>query len=92
MHPKTTYLCLISFIFKLIWADMKSCSEKHDKLEICLEGEEAYKIPFPVLVSSDLYLVEIVDIQEDKHSVSIQVDLWTYWKDPLIALSNNSTQ
>ena len=90
MHPKTTCLCLILFIFKLIWADMKSCSEKHDKLEICLKGEEAYTIPFPVLVGSDLYLVEIIDIDEEKNSVSIQVDLWTIWKDPSLTSSNNS--
>ena len=89
MHSKTRFLILMLLI-KLIWADMKSCSEKHDKLEICLKGEEVYTIPLPVLVSSDLYLVEIIDIDEDKNSVSIQVDLWTYWKDPLIASSNNS--
>ena len=90
MHSRTTCLCLILFIFKLIWADMKSCSEKHDKLEICLKGEEAYTIPFPVLVGSDLYLVEIIDIDEEKNSVSIQVDLWTIWKDPSLTSSNNS--
>ena len=77
-------------LIKLIWADMKSCSEKHDKLEVCIIGEEAYTIPFPVIVNSDLYLVEIIDIDEGKHSVSIQVDLWTYWKDPSLASSNNS--
>ena len=89
MHSKTRFLILMLLI-KLIWADMKSCSEKHDKLEICLKGEEAYTIPFPVLVGSDLYLVEIIDIDEDKNSVSIQVDLWTYWNDPLVASSNSS--
>ena len=61
-------------LIKLIWADMKSCSEK------------------PVIVNSDLYLVEIIDIDENKNSVSIQVDLWTYWKDPLLASSNNSAK
>ena len=89
MHSKTRFLILMLLI-KLIWADMKSCSEKHDKLEICLKGEEAYTIPLPVIVGSDLYLVEIIDIDEDKNSVSIQVDLWTYWKDPLVGSSNNS--
>ena len=79
-------------LIKLIWADMKSCSEKHEKLEDCIEGKEGYKIPFPVLIGSDLYLLEIIDIDEEKHSVSIQVDLWTYWKDPLLASSNNSAK
>ena len=91
MHSTTRFLFLILLI-KLIWADMKSCSEKHDKLEVCFEGKEGYKIPFPVFVGSDLYLLEIIDIDEDKHSVSIQVDLWTYWKDPLLASSNNSAK
>ena len=91
MHSKTRCLILMVLI-KLIWADMKSCSEKHDKLEVCFKGEEAYTIPLPVIVGSDLYLVEIIDIDEDKNSVSIQVDLWTYWKDPLLASSNNSAK
>lgn len=91
MHSTTRCLFLILLI-KFTWANMKSCSEKHDKLEVCLEGKEAYTIPLPVLVGSDLYLVEIIDIDEDKHSVSIQVDLWTYWKDPLLASSNNSAK
>ena len=89
MHSKTRCLILMLLI-KLIWADMKSCSEKHDKLEICLKGEEAYTIPLPVLIGSDLYLVEIIDIDEEKNSVSIQVDLWTIWKDPSLTSSNNS--
>ena len=51
-------------LIKLVSADMKSCSEKHDKLEVCIEGKEGYKIPFPVLIGSDLYLLEIIDIDE----------------------------
>ena len=91
MHSTTRCLFLILLI-KLVSADMKSCSEKHDKLEVCIEGKEGYKIPFPALIGSDLYLLEIIDIDEEKHSVSIQVDLWTYWKDPLLASSNNSAK
>ena len=92
MHS-TTIRCLFSILLiKLICADLKSCSEKHDKLEVCFKGEEAYTIPLPVIVNSDLYLEEIIDIHEDKHSVSIQLNLWTMWKDPSLALSNNSAK
>ena len=75
---------------QLVWASLKSCSDDHEVLTICLKEGDLYKSPLPTLISSDLYLVEIIDIDEDKNSVSIQVDLWTYWKDQLISSSNTS--
>ena len=49
-----------------------------------------YKNPFPVVVNSDLYFKEIIDIDQDHNSISIQVDLWTYWNDVSLILSNTS--
>ena len=71
-------------------ADLKSCSEKHEKLEVCFKNKDGYTNPFPVVLSTDLYLVEIIEIDLDKNSIRIQMDLWTIWIDPGLSLSNES--
>ena len=80
----------ISFICRPIWAGLKSCSEKHDKLEICLKGKEEYSKPFPVVLYSELYLREIIEINEEKNSISVQLYLQFAWYDPSLSLSNTS--
>ena len=81
---------VISFICRPIWAGLKSCSEEHDKLEICLKGKEQYNKPFPVVVYSDLYLREIIEINEEKNWISIQLYLEFTWNDASLSLSNTS--
>ena len=91
--PSRSYM-LFTFIFislfNPIWSELKRCIEKPKILEICLRKEEMYKNPFPVVVNSDLYFKEIIDIDQDHNSISIQVDLWTYWNDGSLVLSNTS--
>ena len=70
---------------------LKSCSEDHDKVEICFKDDLSYKSPFPAILNTDLHLMEIIEINENKNSISIQMDLWTNWTDPGLSLTNNST-
>ena len=92
LHKNYSYKLLIFFVvFKPNRADLKSCSENHEKLDICFKGHEYYKYPFPAVVRSDLHLNEIIEIDEDKNSVSAQVYLWMGWHDGLLFLSNSST-
>ena len=86
------YLLFMLYFFKLSLADLKSCSEKHDGLEICYTSQEGYSPPFPVnVVLIHLGLSEIIDIDVNKNFISIQGDLWTAWIDTGITLSNVST-
>ena len=71
------------------WANLRGCAEKHDQLELCLTKENGYSVPFPVVVYTDLYLKEIIEIDNNKKSIKVQIDLWASWKDGGIALSNN---
>ena len=82
---------VLSFcIVKLSWAGLKRCSEDHEQLEICIKAKEGYNNPLPVVLNTDLYLLDIIDINMDKNSISVQVDLWTIWIDTGLALSNDS--
>ena len=90
MHLFEIFLFILS-ILKEISANLRSCSEKHEKQEVCFRGKEAYDNPFPIVLGTDLHLKEIIEISEDKNSVSLFIDLWTLWTDPGLGLSNNSS-
>ena len=86
--------CLFLLIcnFKPNWANLRGCAEKHDQLELCLTNEDGYSEPFPVVVGTDLYLKEIIEIDNNKKSIKVQIDLWAFWQDGGIALSNDSVK
>ena len=69
-----------------------SCSEKQEKLDICFTGKEGYDNPFPIILDAFLYVNEIVEINEDKNRISLQLQMWTQWSDPGLALSNKSAK
>ena len=68
---------------------LKSCSEHHKILSVCLISEENYEDPIPAYLETWLYLTEIIEINENENSFSISVELVTYWTDPRLALSNS---
>ena len=84
------YLLLMICNFMPNWAKLKACAEKHDQLELCLTKKDGYSPPFPTVVNTNLVLKEIIEIDNDKKSIKLQVDLWAYWKDKGIASSNDS--
>ena len=74
-----------------IWADLKSCNDQEQgKSKLCLIGNGEYRPPFPSTVKIDINLREIVDIDEDKKSITTRLELTTHWTDPSLALSNDS--
>ena len=70
--------------------DLKNCKEERHKSKICSTSENGYFKPFPVIVDSDLLLKNIRKIDENEKSISAQFELWTWWEDPGVALSNIS--
>ena len=52
---------------------------------MCSTGKEL----FPVSLKTELYLKEIVEIDPEKNSITVRVNMWTYWKDEGLALSND---
>ena len=85
------YLLLMHYcLFKLTWANLKRCSENHDKLAICLN--KGNSDIFQVTVDTFVYLKEIIKIDENENSIRIDVKLWTQWTDPGLSLSNNSAE
>jgi hypothetical protein len=87
------YILIISGLCELIFADLKICSESQDKQPnkeafICLTNETGYSAPFPINSYQELYFKNIIKIDEDLNSISIQAQLWTHWSDPGLTLIN----
>ena len=87
------YILVFITIFELSSAALKSCMVEKDQPELCFnvkEGEKNYVNPFPVDLETELYLKEIVGIDEDEKSITMQIILMSHWKDPRITVSNET--
>ena len=81
------YVLIFSGLCQLSFASLKLCSERQDKPSkkeafICVTNETGYAAPFPVHLTLEVYFMNIIKINEALNLISIQVELWTYWKDP----------
>ena len=85
------YILGIFWGLQVILADLKRCSDVSiNKLELCAKNGEHYAHPFPVFLRTYIYMKEIVDIDQDKNSISLRLGLWTFWKVEGISISNDS--
>ena len=86
----TLLVLIITCFLKLSSADLRRCLDKKDKkIELCFNGED-YVHPLPAVVESILYLNKIIKIDGDGNSISIHMELITFWRDPGLSLSNGS--
>jgi hypothetical protein len=82
-------------IFELDSAQLRSCLLEKDQPRICfkaIEGEKGYVNPFPVHLTTQLYLKEIVSIDEGEKSITLEINLYSAWKDPRITISNETAK
>ena len=82
---------VIASLFELNLAALESCSQNQTNQQLCFLSSEGYSKPFPVVLDTILYL-NILQIDEDNNSIKIEVDFWTFWTDPGLALSNDSSK
>ena len=76
---------VIVCIFKACSADLMSCPEGK---KTCVN--DGYVNPFPVFIETQIHLRTIGEVNEEKNSISIQIDLLSLWKDPGLIISNKS--
>ena len=91
------YILIISGLCEVSFANLKLCSQPQDKLSkkevldasVCLTNETGYSAPFPINLTLKLYFKNVINIDEDLNSITIQVELRAYWADPGLALTND---
>ena len=83
-------------LFDLIFAELKSCDVKTDEVEVCYRYKGGYKWPFfnesKIDLDTMFFLKAITEINENENSISIQAELWSFWVDLELGISNNSTE
>ena len=84
--------CLINISF----ASLKFCSESEEKLSktevlqdafICFKNKTGYLPPFQITLGLEMYIQNIIKVDEDLNLISIQAELWTFWIDPGLHLN-----
>ena len=73
-------ILVFASLFELNWAQLKSCNEEKEKPKICSKGQDGFSEPFPVKLNTTLYLEQIVGIDEDEKSISVQMIVLSDWK------------
>ena len=72
-------ILVLASLFELNWAQLRSCNEEKG-FKICYKGENGYSEPFPAKLNTTLYLEQIVGIDEDEKSISVQMGFIGNWK------------
>ena len=92
------YILIISGLCEVSFANLKLCSQLQDKISekeildaafICLSNETGYSPPFPIGLTLEVYFKNVIKIDEDLNSITIQLELWAYWADPGLVLTNH---
>ena len=84
------FLVILTCLIKLNYADLKSCLREEEAPRICHKTNEGYLKPFPLNLTTKIELKQIVDIDENEKSVTIQMNMLSLWKDSGIARSNST--
>ena len=72
---------LLTSIFGLnCTAQLLSCSNETESPKVCFTGNTSNLDPFPMVLNTELVLQEIVGIDENEKSISIQMRLVSIWK------------
>ena len=83
-------LIVLTCLFKLNYAELKSCMKEAEAPRICQKSNESYLNPFPLNLTTIILLKEIVDIDEDEKSITAQLLFSIFWKDSQIYRSNGT--
>ena len=83
-------ILVLGTIFELNWAQLQSCDEEKDHPKICSKGQNGFSEPFPVNLNTTMYLDQIVGIDEDDKSISIQMSFISVWKDSRLDRSDTT--
>ena len=85
-------LLSVSCLIEISFASLKNCSVPHDQPAICFKNGAGYSKPYPTLLDVKVFFKDIIEIDEEKNSIRIQMNLWTIWNDPKLKLSNGETE
>ena len=66
---------------------LRNCSQENDANKVCRNGNF---IDYPIKLDTYVYLKEIVEINEEKNSITMQMTLYNIWIDSSLASSQTT--
>ena len=84
----TELLLLLIALVEHSSAQIKSCSKETESPRVCSKG--VYNAPNCTVLDTMVFLEEVVDINVNEKSVSLQMALFSSWRDSGIYLSNET--
>ena len=78
---------------KLTFAEIKHCNEIKEVKDICslVEKYESNEAPVrPLVVRLYIDIVDVIDFNQERNTMTLFIKLWTKWNDTRITLSNHS--
>ena len=77
---------------KLTFAEIKHCNEIKEVKDICslVDNYESHEAPVrPLIVRLYIDIVDVIDFNQERNTMTLFIKLWTKWNDTRITLSNH---
>ena len=93
MWYKIAHVLLIALISSVSSLTIEDCGNKTTKIKTVCKLIETYEMdyppqPLPSTLEVDIVIIDIVDLDWTSNTVSSFIQLWAFWKDPRITISN----
>ena len=94
MFYKISSVIIIAFIPSYFSFDIDKCSNISTQTRTVCKLFENYDMdypppPLPATIDVNIIILDIVDLDWTANTISIFIQLWTFWKDPRITISNH---
>ena len=89
------YLWLFLTFFKVSSAELKSCDEEFEESKQSICTTKDFSSLFPpgksaMILETELRLVDVHQINVDEKSISLNIELFTFWNDTGISMSKGA--
>jgi hypothetical protein len=89
------YLWLFLPFFKVSTAELKSCDEEFEESKQSICTTKDFSSLFPpgksaTILETELRLVDVHQINVDEKSISLYIELFTFWNDTGISMSKGA--
>ena len=96
MHYKISYVFLFVLLSSTSSLKIQDCSNKTTIKTIC-KLVETYEMslapePSPLLLDLDISILDIVDLDWTAKTMKLFIELWSFWKDPRITITDYSDE
>ena len=73
--------------------ELNRCSNKTEKIKTVCRLIDNYEIdepstPFPITIELDINILDIVDLDWTANTITLFIQLWTFWKDSRLTIND----